>query len=269
MGQWRNRMKSHVGWALALAGAIAPSTAVAQATPLPYGEVWGNLVGGCGPQWAGQCEMGWQGHGGAGALAIKQSSNHPGLKALLIKPGTPNSPNGVSRLFSVTPGGNVDLDFEAVGVEGGAKLHLRVKYLNGAGAAVGTENEVFDVPSCSNRRFQVRLDVPNSAVTAQIFYGASNPTTPTTAIAVGGFWCLLCWLPSHIDPDPPPPPPPPPDDGQSCPQPQCDPCNISCDESEFLVSTCYNDSNCNVIQECYCDSVGECDDEFAVSTSWF
>lgn len=263
-------MSHRFGWALAAAILLAPALASATPTPLPYAEDWGDPGAGCGPQWSGPCEAGWASHGAASSLSIKHNTQHAGLEALLIKPGTQANPNGISRYFIVTPGGRLGLNLETVGVDGGAKFHVKVRYFNGPGAQVGAESHVLDVPSCSTRGFDLNLVVPTQAVIAQVFYGASQGTSPTTRLGFGPFVCWWCWLPGHI-PDPPPPPPPP-DEGTSCPDAQCDPCAISCDEGQHVVDTCMNDENCVVIQDCYCaDDVGgddTCDDEFATQSSW-
>lgn len=267
-------MSHRFGWALAAAVALAPALAFAAPTPLPYFEDWGNQGIGCGPQWAGPCEAGWASHGAAGSLSIKRNTHYVDLDALLIKPGTLANPNGISRSFTVTPGGRLGLSLQTVGVDGGGKFHVRVRYFNGPGLQVGSENHVLEVPSCSARGFELNLAVPPNGVIAQIFYGASQGTSPTTRLGFGPFGpypCLWCGLPGHV-PDPPPPPPPP-DEGTSCPDAQCDECTISCPEGEHVVDTCVNDENCVVIQDCYCaddfSGGGTCDDEFSTQGSWY
>lgn len=246
--------------------ALGPSAALSQ-TPLPHVEDWGDLTGGCGPQWIGGCEVGWSAHGASNTLKIMKMTANPAAQTVVIKPGTAGAPNGVTRLFTLVPGRQLSIEVPATGLDGGATFRTRVRFINAAGAVISTQDRVKVIEPCSSNLFEYNFKAPASAVSAQVSHSAYAPTAPSARVGIifTNGWIPFWLWPITIAPDPPPPYDPwdPPSGGEGgddegCESPECGPCNVSCEEGEVLISTCMSGGPpaCEVIQECYCEGAG-------------
>ena len=139
----------------------------------------------------------------------------------------------------MTPGKHIEAGAEVVAVAangGKAEVSIQMKFRRANGSLISTKIASFTITN--EHTISMSEVAPAQAATVDIATGANNSTYWSLSPKFPNWWVLF---PGH-------------DDGGTCEQPDCEPCNISCGAGKVPVDKCEAEGFqlCYTIDTCYC-----------------